>query len=82
MTDANSARTKVYTHGERPDVHVPFTQKPSSSLVQIQAKPPRSARDPGPVGTRAAVCNLDRCQRRRRIATTPSCGRAPGRPCG
>jgi len=26
MTDANSARTKVYTHGERPDVRVPFTQ--------------------------------------------------------
>jgi len=28
------------------------------------------------------VCNLDLYQRRRRIATTPNCGREAGRPCG
>ncbi len=26
MTDTNPARTKVYAHGERADIHVPFTQ--------------------------------------------------------
>ena len=26
MTDANSARSKVYAHGERPDIRVPFTE--------------------------------------------------------
>jgi phosphomethylpyrimidine synthase len=26
MTDVNPARTKVYAHGERPDIRVPFTE--------------------------------------------------------
>ena len=67
MTDANSARTKVYTHGERPDVRVPFTQvhlkrlpRPDGPTAQRTVSPVRHLR-PGRrprAGLAGAACGL------------------------